>query len=37
MCGERVGSGQFFEGEPARLGLGDALGAQRLVAVVEVL
>ena len=37
MCGERVGSGQFFEGELARLGLGDALGAQRLVAVVEVL
>ena len=37
MRGEGVGSGQFFEGEPARLGLGDALGAQRLVAVVEVL
>ena len=37
MCGERVGSGQFFEGELARLGIGDARGAQRLVAVVEVL
>ena len=37
VCGERVGLAQFLEREPARLGLGDALGAQRLVAVVEVL
>ena len=38
MCAARVScSRQFLEGEPARLGVGDALGAQRLVAVVEVL